>query len=280
MKKRIRYVAAGIGAAAIIGGAGTGVVLAQSRGGGQPTAAAGIQLDNSPATDSIIQELAKNLGITERQLRDALKKTGLTLLDKAVADGKITTAQADALRGRINDGTAPLFGFGRIEGLGKGGEHGPGGPEIIGGLRGLAGIGDLTAAADFLGISVDQLTQELTSGKTPTDIAAAHGKTRDQLKQFLTDAFNTRVQAGVDSGKVTSAMATAMKDAFAKNIDKLLDTALPMGRPDKGGGVPHPGLAPKDGGRRGGPPVPGAAAPPSTPKNNSARPGANSSGTY
>ena len=274
MKKRIRYAAAGIGALAILGGAGTGVVLAQSGGGSQPAGSPAIQLDNSPATDSIIQELAKELGISEQQLRDALKKTGLTLLDKAVADGKITPAQADELRGRINDGTAPLFGLGRIEGKGKGGDHGRGGKGGIAGVHGPAGLGDLKAAADFLGIDVAQLMTELTSGKTPVEIAAAHGKTRDQLKLFLTDAFTRQVQAALDSGRLTSDKATEMKDAFAKGIDKLLDTALPAGlrdgvRPDIG----------RKGGHRGPLPAPGGAAP-LTPQNNSTVPGTSGSGAY
>ena len=272
MKKRIRYAAAGIGALAILGGAGTGVVLARSGGGSQPAGSPAIQLDSSPATDSIIQELAKNLGISEQQLRDALKKTGLALLDKAVADGKITQAQADELRGRINDGTAPLFGLGRIEG--KGGDHGRGGKGGIAGVHGPAGLGDLKAAADFLGIDVAQLMTELTSGKTPVEIAAAHGKTRDQLKLFLTDAFTRRVQAALDSGRLTSDKATEMKDAFAKGIDKLLDTAIPAGLRD---GV-RPDIGPK-GGHRGPLPAPGGTAP-LTPKNNSAVPGTSGSGTY
>jgi hypothetical protein len=248
MKRTVRYAAAGIGVAALIGGAGTGIVLAQS-GGGNAAPANNVynllQQDQPGAADSFIAELAKNLGITEQQLRDALKKTSLDKLDKLVADGKLTQDAADKIKSRIEDGTAPLFGLG-----GEGRGH-RGGPDTMGGGFGLAGAGaDAKAVADFLGTTPQQIGQDLASGKTPAEVAQAHGKSRDDLKQFVIDQSNTRIQQAVDAGKLTTDKATELKNQVASNVDKWLDSKLePRGFGGRGFGMPHmdKGFAPSGG---------------------------------
>ena len=71
--------------------------------------------------------LAKALGIDRQKLADAIRDAKLAEVDKALADKKITQAQADRLKERIRAGETGFFGFGF--GLHGGpGPRGPGGP--------------------------------------------------------------------------------------------------------------------------------------------------------
>src|SRR5262245_45467589 len=73
--------------------------------------------------------LAKALGIDRDKLAKAIRDAKLAEVDKALADKKITQAQADKLKQRIQQGEKGLFGFGfGFLGGGPGRHFGPGGP--------------------------------------------------------------------------------------------------------------------------------------------------------
>jgi hypothetical protein len=56
----------------------------------------------------------------------------------------------------------------------------------------------LSAAATYIGITVDQLRTELGTDKSLADVAVAHGKTRDGLIQALVAADQTNIATYVD----------------------------------------------------------------------------------
>jgi hypothetical protein len=56
----------------------------------------------------------------------------------------------------------------------------------------------LSAAAAYIGITVDQLRTELGTDKSLADLAVAHGKTRDGLIQALVTASQTSITTLVD----------------------------------------------------------------------------------
>lgn len=59
--------------------------------------------------------------------------------------------------------------------------------------------GDLfKVAADYIGITPEQLRTEMGTDKSMADVAIAHGKTRDGLVQALEAAANTRIEQLVD----------------------------------------------------------------------------------
>jgi hypothetical protein len=256
---RVAAVSAGLVVfAATLGG---GIVLAQSND--NPAGAGSMhqaQTDTPPAgqdpkarIEEFIKKLAANVGVTEQQLKDGLKKTSTDELDKALADGKIDQATADKIRAAIQNGEGG-FGFGLmpIGGRGKGPQGAPGaapngGPQAGpngGGQRGGAGmgLGNTDAIAKFLGIDAKTLQDALGSGQTPAEVAKAHGKSRDELKAFLISEMDTHLKQQVDSGKLTQAQADAMRTQSAANIDKMLDSKLPQ-RPNGFGGPGGPGGA-------------------------------------
>jgi len=77
--------------------------------------------DMTAMCQNFISEFAENLGVTEDEVKEALKETQLQMIEDAVAAGTITQDQADKMIEKIESGEECGFiglGFGR----------GPGGP--------------------------------------------------------------------------------------------------------------------------------------------------------
>lgn len=226
-----------------------GVVFAQGSGGGSSPVAGTVQEQAAPnpqPMDDYIKRLAANLGISEQALRDALKKTSREEVDAAEAAGKMTKETADKLRAAIDAGNG-FFG------IGGQGMHGPGrgGPGDMGRMAGPGATGEEIAA--FLGVTSQVLHDEMKAGdKSLAEIAAAHGKSRDDLKKFITETSTKRIDQLQADGKLTADQATAARTAIADNMDTFIDA---KGMAHKGKGMPGMPGGPR--GHRG----PGGAAP-------------------
>jgi polyhydroxyalkanoate synthesis regulator phasin len=167
-------------------GAAAGLAVA---GGGAAIAASKL---TSPKEESqaIVDDAAKQLGIQPSKLSDALKQAIENRIDAAVADGRLTKEQGDALKQRVEAGDFPLFGppvFGR------------------GGFPHGFGFADLDAAASYLGLSEAELRTQLQSGKSLADVARDRGKSVDGLVQALTDAAKQKLDQAVAAGRLTQA---------------------------------------------------------------------------
>lgn len=64
--------------------------------------------------------------------------------------------------------------------------------------RGPGGADLFQVAADYIGITVDQLRTEMGTDKSMADVAVAHGKTRDGLIAALTTAHSAKIAELVD----------------------------------------------------------------------------------
>ena len=66
----------------------------------------------------------------------------------------------------------------------------------------------MSKLATFLGISQDQLKTELQAANaTLATVAQAHGKTRDELKSFITSTAKTQLDQAVTNKKLTQQQA-------------------------------------------------------------------------
>ena len=177
-----------LGVAALVAAAGGGVAIAAS--------------DSSPSQENqaILDSVAKQLGISSSKLSDALKKALGERVDAAVAAGRLSTEQADALKDRINSGGFPLFG-----GVGH---HGF--------------LGKLDAAADYLGLTDAQLRRQLESGKSLAHIAQAQGKSVDGLVDALVNEAKKHLDAAVSAGRLTRVQA----DEMLENLRAGITTAV------------------------------------------------------
>jgi hypothetical protein len=206
--------------------------------------------DDSPQARSqaIVTDAAGTLGVDPTKLSDALKKALENQVDAQVTAGKLTQAQGDAIKKRIEDGTQPIFGGGGPGGPGFGGPgggfghrgpggmrgHGFGGPSGgIGGLGLMAGVEDV---ATYLGLKPADLRTQLRSGKSLAAIATAQGKTVDGLEAAITAAATKQLDAAVTAGKLTKDQETKVLAGLASHIDDLVN-ATPKAR----GGFGHHG---------------------------------------
>jgi hypothetical protein len=105
-----------------------------------------------------------------------------------------------------------------------------------GGANGQAFVfGSLDGLAEFLGISKEQLQADLQlPGATQAGVAALYGKSRTDLKAFLTSANDKALNDAVATGRMEQAQADQLKMAFASGLDRMIDAPGGIG----GGGGP------------------------------------------
>jgi hypothetical protein len=173
MSKRTKLAAAGIGCALLVGG---GAAFATTK------------LDSPHAeSQAVINDAAKKLGVTPGALSTALKQALKDRIDAAVAAGRLTRAEGDALKQRLDSGFVPfLFG-----GFHRGGV--------------LDRFGLFTDAATYLGVTEAQLRADLAAGTSLADVAKARGKSVTGLIDALVAAQTKRLDAAVAAGKLTKA---------------------------------------------------------------------------
>jgi polyhydroxyalkanoate synthesis regulator phasin len=202
MSTRRREIAIVAGAAAALAVAGTGAAIAATDA-----------LSPEERSQAVIDDAAKQLGVDPSELSAALKQALKNRIDEAVADGKLSEEQADALEERLDSAGAPLV-FG---GLG-----GPGFGEHLG-LWHLGHLGDLDAAGSYLGLTEDELRDALSEGRSLAEVAKAEGKSVDGLVQALVSEAEERIDAAVDEGRLTQAQANELKDDLEARITELVN---------------------------------------------------------
>ncbi len=215
------------GSAIAVAGLIGGTVAMATDNGSTESQAVGLSHGDVDRAGEYIAALAKNLGIDEQTLRDAIKTTSLEFLDQAVADGKLTQEQADNLRSKIESGEGAMFGFGS-KGFGHDGGKGGRG-SMAPSFKADGGL------AEFLGVDAETLRTEMTAGSTLAQVAEAHGKSRDELEAFLSSEMDERLAEAVSNGKLTQEQADDMKASYAENLDAMIDQAMPS----KGPGGDH-----------------------------------------
>jgi hypothetical protein len=185
-----------VGAAALLIAAGSGA------------AAFAATQDSSPSDESkaIIDDAAGQLGISPDKLSNALKKALEDRVDAAVAAGRITKAEGDALKARIEADNFPVIG----------------GPHRGFGHFGF--FGRLDAAASYLGLTEAQLENELESGKSLAQIAKDHGKSADGLVNALVDAAKKKLDDAVAAGRLTKDQETEALNGLKERITNLVNS--------------------------------------------------------
>src|SRR4051812_6698476 len=211
-----RKVIAGAAAVLAVGGAGAGVAATRLA-------------NNSPSEESkaIVNDAAKSLGVEPSKLSAALKKAYENRIDAAVAAGRLTKAQGDELKQRIESDGFPLL---EPPGFGHGRPH----MEFHG----------IDAAASYLGLTEDALQSRLESGKTLAEIARAQGKSVDGLKDALVKDAKTHLDAAVKAGRLSTSIEQQLLAGLEQRIDDLVSGRLPDRHGFPGRGFDRHGLPP------------------------------------
>jgi hypothetical protein len=205
----------------VIAGAVAGLAVA---GGGAALAAD--QLGGSPQQESqaVVNDAAQQLGVTPGALTSALKKALENRVDAAVAAGRLTKAQGQELKQRIESGDLPLFG---APGIGM--HH----------MFGMLGRG-VDAAASYLGLTEEQLRTQLESGKTLAEIAKAQDKSVDGLVDAIVADAKQHLDAAVKAGRITQKQEDSiLSDIKARTTDFVNGKAPRFGFRHFEGGPPR-----------------------------------------
>jgi hypothetical protein len=168
---------------------------------------------SSNPRQAYLSDVAKRLNVSPQALTSAMQGAASDQLDAAVKAGRLTQAQANAIKQRIQQGGGPGGAFpGGPGGIGRGG-FGPSG-------FASAGIG---AVASYLGLSQSDLVNDLRSGKTLAQVASSQGKSVSGLEATLTSAVKAGLDKAVSQNQITSAQETQILNTLSANIDSLVN---------------------------------------------------------
>jgi hypothetical protein len=208
---------------------------------------AAVHSTEDSARQAVLADAAKRLGVTPSALSNALQQAQIDQVNKLVAEGTLTKAQGQAIIAHIKSGPeGPLpfqfgFGFGfhthafHVHGF-RVGVPPFGGP--FGGPFGPGGM--FQAAAAYLGLSPKALAADLKSGKTLAQVATATpGKSVSGLEDAMVASVQTKLDAGVKAGKLTSKQEQAILTHVRQMVDDLVNGTFGHhwhGSPGGGGG--------------------------------------------
>jgi hypothetical protein len=206
----IRRLAIGATGLAVLSGAGVAYGVTQRSGNDR---------------QAFLNDVAGRLNVTPHKLSGALKGAFEDRLDAAVKAGRLTQAQANEIKKRVERGGAPpILGGGPRHGFFHHG--GPGGPIHAG----------LDAAASYLGLTDRQLFEKLRSGKSPADVAGDQNKSVDGLESAIKASVKKDLDGAVRDKRITPAQEARILSGLDSRLSDLVN---------------RKGLGPRQGWRRG-----------------------------
>jgi len=195
--------------------AASAAALVVAGGAGVAVAASGA----NPRGSGFLDSVAKHLGVSPQKLEDATKAAAIDQVNADLAAGRITKAQADAMKARIQAGGGVLGGPRRFG-------AGPGGP----GAPGFAGknflADELAAAAKYLGLDESDLRAKLENGQSLAAIAKAQSKDLAGLEQAILDTAKADLDKAVAAKKLTQSQADDILANLKSHIDNVANGTL------------------------------------------------------
>lgn len=181
-------------------------------------------------SDALVGDVAELLGVEPAELTEALRQAYTNRIDQAVEDGRLTEEQANALKERLEAGDVPLL-------LGPGGGHGPGHGH---GFHGHGFPGGLDAAAEYLGVSEEELRSALADGDTLADVAEERGKPVDGLVDAMVAAARADLDQAVEDGRIPE----ELRDSMLSTLEERIRDHVSEGFRHVPGGPGHRGFGP------------------------------------
>lgn len=198
MKRKLAIGAAGL---VVLGGAG---------------AAYGVTQGGKDERQAFLNDAAKRLNVSPDKLQSALQGAFEDRLDAAVKAGRLSQAEADAIKKKIEQGGGPPAG---LPGFGFGAERHF---EFHGGLGGPIKAG-LDAAAGYLDLTPKQLIEKLGSGKSLADVAGDQKKSVDGLKSAIKDSVKKQLDQAVTDKRITQDQENRILDKLDSRLDDVVN---------------------------------------------------------
>jgi len=189
-----RYaIAALAGAAALFAGAGAALAGPKDD-------------DHGARCETRLGKIAEKRGVDVQQLKATLEARLQERLAKAVANGRLTAEQAQRVAERIESGSFC--------------------PAVRQAKKAHAARGLLAAAADYLGLSKDELKAQLP-GASLAALAAKQGKSVEGLKAAMLAPAKERLAKAVADGKITGERADLALARLGQLVDRLVTKTFP-----------------------------------------------------
>jgi DNA-binding CsgD family transcriptional regulator len=165
--------------------------------------------------DALIAHFAAQLGVDEPRLNSAFTAAVGDTVDEAIRNGTLDEKQAADVRKVAHDGLRGILSM-----------------SVAGDLKRMDGatrapVSIEAAAASALGITEDQLKQELATGKSFSELALAHKIDPQQFQTALLNNCKAQLDSAVQRGVLTQTQA----DELYRNLTLKL-TALLTEKPD------------------------------------------------
>jgi len=212
MRKRTKLVA-GAGAALAVAGAGGAV--------------AATKLTPSEESAAIVDDAAKQLGVTPERLSQALRQAFAKRIDEAVEEGLLSEEAAELLQERLEAGELPLVGGPLLKSRGPG--HRGFGHALHFGLE---------AAASYLGVTEAELREALRAGRSLAEVARAERKPVGGLVDALVREQTARLDQAVQTGTLDRARREEIASRLRDRIERMVEAQPLRGR--HGFGPRHP----------------------------------------
>ena len=180
-----------------------GVVTAAGSPDPSTTSAAGTWA--SQACAEFRAAFAKELGVDPSALTPAAKSAAKTVVDSAVAAGRITKARGDKLKERIDQADANGCGL-----LGR----------RVAGIAGTLGVirDGVKAAADALELTPAQLTAKLRAGATLQQIASDAGIPYATVTSAVLGAVKADLDKAVAAGAIRQQREDRILERLSSNL--------------------------------------------------------------
>jgi hypothetical protein len=209
-RKRLVMLAGSVAIVVLLAIGGAATVFAAS-----PPATPGATSQPNRA-QQFLNRLANTLGITTDKLQQGLKTTADQSIDNAVANGKITQAQADNAKAKVDAGNG-LSAFTRFFGSRA---------RNNAALRG-ASWQDIAKA---LNTTPQDLKTQIQSGKTLKEIITSQNKSVDDVVNAVVAQVKVQLDPAVSNGKITQ----TREDTVLSNLKTRLTNLINNGGPTFG----------------------------------------------
>lgn len=191
----------------------------------------------------LLRQSADYLGLTPAELKTKLPGTSLAAIASATPgksrDGLVaalSTAVRDAIAKALADGTITQEQADRATAAAPARiatfvdrtwpQRAPRPPKLP---SVLSFVGDASAAArDYLGLTQQELMQQLRAGKSLAAVASATpGKSRDGLVAAITAATDARIDQAQAAGRLTADQAARLKTRVGEAVARIVDQPWP-----------------------------------------------------
>jgi hypothetical protein len=149
-------------------------------------------------------------------------------VDQAVRDGTLSQDQADQARAIAQKGLRAFveLGFSAADKRGQSQAEMQSNPKAA-----------IVAAMSTLGIPLDEVQRGIESGKSLADVARGHNVDAQRLKTTILNTYKSQLDTAVRSGTLTRAQADVRYQAFAQDVDSIINGKGGAG--DKGANRPQ-----------------------------------------